>query len=234
MRIATPGKLATRPLHFIWIADCSGSMAVDGKIRALNTAIREAIPHMQNVAEENPNAEVFVRAVKFSDGAAWHIAEPTPLKDFWWSDLTAAGETHMGKALRMVADALKIPPMTDRAFPPVLVLISDGEPTDDFAAGLKALMAQPWGKKAVRIAIAIGEKTELDVLEQFIGNSEIAPLRANSPEMLVSYIRWASTVVLKAASSPASQSVGGMTGGGKVPIPKVIETDEDVTWEGTW
>ena len=35
------GELATRPLHFIWIADCSGSMSVDGKIQALNTAIRD-------------------------------------------------------------------------------------------------------------------------------------------------------------------------------------------------
>lgn len=38
------GELATRPLHFIWIADCSGSMSIDGKIQALNNAIREATP----------------------------------------------------------------------------------------------------------------------------------------------------------------------------------------------
>ncbi len=44
------GALASRPLHFIWVADCSGSMSVDGKIQALNNAIREAIPHMQQVA----------------------------------------------------------------------------------------------------------------------------------------------------------------------------------------
>ncbi len=37
-------------LHFVWIADCSGSMGLDGKIQALNNAIREAIPHMQQVA----------------------------------------------------------------------------------------------------------------------------------------------------------------------------------------
>jgi len=36
------GGLAGRPLHFIWIADCSGSMRADGKIQALNNAIREA------------------------------------------------------------------------------------------------------------------------------------------------------------------------------------------------
>ena len=41
------GELAARQLHFIWIADCSGSMGVDGKIEALNNAIDEAVPHMR-------------------------------------------------------------------------------------------------------------------------------------------------------------------------------------------
>ena len=72
------GELSTRPIHFIFIADCSSSMAGD-KISSLNTAIREAIPHMQTVAGENPNAEVLVRAVKFSDGAQWHISQPTKI-----------------------------------------------------------------------------------------------------------------------------------------------------------
>ena len=150
------GELATRPLHFVWIADSSGSMETDGKIQALNYAIRNAIPDMRKVADENPNAQVLVRAIKFSNGAQWHVSQPTDVADFEWTDLKAGGVTDMGKALSMVADQLKIPPMTDRALPPVLVLISDGQPTDNFESGLEALMDQAWGKKAVRIAIAIG------------------------------------------------------------------------------
>ena len=50
MTLRPGGELATRPLHFIWIADCSGSMAVDGKIQSLNTAIKEAIPSMQDLS----------------------------------------------------------------------------------------------------------------------------------------------------------------------------------------
>ena len=211
------GPMATRPLHFIWIADCSGSM-MDGKIQALNTAIREAIPHMRKVAQENPNAQVLVRAVRFSDGAYWHIAQPVPVEQFEWADLQATGATDMGKALKLVAEQLKVPPMTERALPPVLVLISDGQPTDDFAAGLNALLDLPWGKKAVRIAIAIGGDANLEVLRRFINNPEPPPLQANSPEKLVSYIRWASTAVLKSASSPHSEPKGASRGG-NVPIP---------------
>ncbi len=205
MRKRPGGALAGRPLHFIWIADKSGSMGIDGKIQALNHAIREAIPHMKEAANENPNAEVFARAAAFSDGAQWHISKPTPISDFKWKDLTAGGVTDMGKALNLVSDQLKIPPMTDRALPPVLVLISDGQPTDDFNAGLKNLLSLPWGKKAVRVAIAIGEDADLDTLQKFIGNVEIGPLQANNPETLKNYIKWTSTAVLKATSSPMSE-----------------------------
>jgi len=194
-------------------------MAAEGKIQALNNAIREAIPHMQKVADENPNAQVLVRAIRFSNGAQWHISQPTPVADFKWQDLSAEGETHMGKALQMVADQLKIPPMTDRALPPVLVLISDGQPTDDYQSGLKALMDQPWGKKAVRIAISIGADADQDVLQKFIGHSELMPLQANNPEALVRHIKWVSTAVLKSASSPASQTKDSPSPVANVPIP---------------
>jgi len=211
------GELATRPLHFIWIADASGSMAGD-KIHSLNFAIRDAIPHMQKVADENPNAQVLVRALAFSSGAQWTISQPTPIADFKWTDVKAGGVTDMGKALAMVAEQLHIPPMTERALPPVLVLISDGQPTDDFQTGLRALMDQAWGKKAVRIAIAIGDDADKDVLKEFIGNAEMEPLQANNPEALVNYIKWVSTAVLKSASSPASQTSAD-AGGANVPIP---------------
>src|SRR3954467_2127829 len=151
------GELASRPLHFFWICDCSGSMQADGKIQSLNNAIKEAAPHMQKAAEENPNAQVFVRAVRFSDGAQWHVAQPTLAADFRWTDLKAGGMTDMGKAITLVADQLRIPPMTERALPPILLLVSDGQPTDDYAAAVRDLLDLPWGKRAVRIAVAIGE-----------------------------------------------------------------------------
>jgi uncharacterized protein YegL len=225
MTLRPGGELATRPLHFIWIADCSGSMAVDGKIQSLNTAIKEAIPHMQDVADENPNAQVLVRAVKFSDGAQWHVSQPTDIADFRWDDLEAGGVTAMGMALGIVADQLKIPPMTDRALPPVLVLISDGQPTDDFTGGLQALMNEPWGRKAVRVAIAIGEDADQEVLKKFIGNPELRPLLANNPESLIKYIRWVSTAVLKSASAPASQTMAASVAGLNVPIPAMPDAD---------
>ena len=43
------------------------------RIESLNFAIRNSLPHLKEVAAENPNAEVLVSAVKFSSGASWHV-----------------------------------------------------------------------------------------------------------------------------------------------------------------
>ena len=94
------GGLAGRPLHFIWIADCSGSMQADGKIQALNNAIREAIPHLRDLAARNPHAQILVRALAFSSGTRWHVSEPTPVEKLVWPDLVAYGYTDLGAALK--------------------------------------------------------------------------------------------------------------------------------------
>lgn len=109
--------------------------------------------------------------------------------------------------------------MPERGLPPVLVLISDGQPTDDFNSGLKKLMDEPWGARAVRVAVAIGEDADMEVLQKFIGHSEVKPLRATNVADLVKKIKWASTSTLKAASNPASRTKDQADSGFNVPIP---------------
>jgi uncharacterized protein YegL len=197
------GELATRPLHFIWTLDCSGSMLAGGKIYALNNAIRDAIPLLAALAEKNPEAQVLVRAVKFSKGADWHIKEPTPVAQLRWEDLSAERErTDMGKALELVASALRMPPMVQRAMPPVLVLASDGNPTDDFEGGLAKLLAEFWGEHAVRIPIAIGRDADRRRLAKFGSSYEFGVLSADNPEALLDQIRFASTTAMQIASQP--------------------------------
>ena len=207
-RFTTPSKRSTQnerqsivqedpysfPLHFIWIVDCGSSMSGD-KMQSLNTAIRESIPEMRKIAQSNPHTQILIRAIKFSDGARWHIAQPTPIEEFQWVNLTGGGKRDIGEALFKVAEQLRVPPMGKRAIPPVLVLITDGSPSDNFELGLNALMAEPWGRKAVRIAIGIGANADYDRLQKFIGNPEIKPLHANNADQLVSYIKWADETI---------------------------------------
>jgi uncharacterized protein YegL len=223
------GAKARRPLHFMWIADCSGSMNSDGKIQALNNAIREAIPHLQDAAADNAYADILVRVMAFATGVRWHIGQPTPVQELSWVDLTADGYSDMGAALAEVAVQLRALPQEGRYLPPALVLISDGQPTDDFGGGLQALMDEPWGRNAVRLAVAIGRDADLGVLERFIGRPEIEPVSASNPEQLVQLIRWASTVASKVASAPR---LGGADGAAPSVRPPAIVDDPNAatTW----
>ena len=153
-----------------------------------------------------------MRAVRFSSGAQWHVASPTPVRDFQWKDLSAEGVTDMGAALGMVADALTVEQMGERGYPPVLVLVSDGQPTDDYKSGIAKVMATNWGRKSVRLAIAIGADADHGSLSAFVGDVERSVLKADNAESLTQYIKWVSTIV-GAVSSPASKTTP-VTGSG--------------------
>lgn len=232
------GELASRPLHFFWVVDCSGSMYGE-KIGAVNHAIQSTIPDMVEAANDNPNAQLLIRTLKFDSGATWVTANPVPVEDFAWDDLSAGGVTDLGKAFELLAAQLTIPPMTDRALPPVIVLLSDGQPTDNYKASLEKLLKLPWGKKAVRIAISIGQDADDDVLQEFTGNRELV-LQANNPQALVKMIKWASTAA-SLVSAPASRAgnvdLNDKSSGSNAPLildMNNIPNSEDIDAADVW
>lgn len=226
------GELASRPIHFFWIVDCSGSMYGE-KIATVNNTIEKCIPEMRSAAENNPNAQLLIRTLSFSTGANWLTTAPVPVEDYTWEDLDANGVTDLGKALELVAAQLAIPPMPARALPPVLVLLSDGQPTDNYKKGLDALQKMPWFRKAVKIAISIGQDADDDVLIEFTGNRELV-LQANNAESLAKMIKWASTTA-SMVSAPASRPMqapdaktGNVPSGNSLPADDPFAKPKDV------
>jgi len=195
MPVRPGGEYAGRPLHIVWLLDCSGSMAEGGKIEALNNAIREVAPAMRKAAEGNPEVQFYVRAIRFSSGASWHIEQPTKLTELRWVDLQADGETDLGQAFALLAEELENMPQNTRMLPPQIVLISDGKPTDDWRGALQGLLSIPWGRRAVRQAIAIGQDADHETLRKFVDNPERPVLRVDNAEQLVRSFRYVSTSV---------------------------------------
>lgn len=216
------GELASRPLHFFWVVDCSGSMMGD-KIATANFAIKDAIPGMCSAAEENPNAQLLIRTLRFETGAQWITSSPVPVDEFEWEPLQLGGLTSMGMAFDMLADQLEMPPMSEKALPPVIVLLSDGNPTDDYKTGLTRLLNLPWGHKAVKIAIAIGQDVDISILEEFTGNRELV-LQANNADQLAKMIKWASTVA-KQVSSPVSRPTQTDAAGTASNVPQMVDVN---------
>lgn len=193
------GAVSKRALKIFWLVDVSGSMHGE-KIATVNRAIKACIQPLIDEADDNHEAQMFVRAMKFGSSAKWHTQE-TPIEDFVWYDLDTGGLTSTGAALKLMAKELTVEAMGKRALPPVIILISDGEATDEYESGIEELLAQRWGQKAVRVAIAIGDDARIDELLKFCSNpKENPPLVAHKASELVKFIKWASVEVSKSVS----------------------------------
>ncbi|CAM3280548.1 VWA domain-containing protein [Nocardioides dubius] len=202
------GAVARRPLHLFFVLDVSGSMRRGGRIQALNNALAEVVPHLRDEARNNPHADVLIRVLAFANEAEWVVEVPTPIEQFRWQRLEAVpqGFTELGSAMELLAEALREVDQSHGAFPPAIILVSDGMPTESgtpFADGLSQVLATRSGTHAVRLALGVGRDADLTSLRRFIDNDDIPLLRADSPEQLIDYIVWASKVASRGASLPA-------------------------------
>lgn len=121
-----------RPLPVIVLADVSGSMSEDGKIDILNNALKSMI--LSFGAESKLRAEIQVGLITFGgEVAKEHLPLVAADRIAGVEAFRAQGRTPMGSAFEMACQLLedkeKIPA---RAYRPVLVLVSDGAPTDDW------------------------------------------------------------------------------------------------------
>lgn len=220
------GNMGTRDLHLFFLIDASDSMSYGGKAETLNNAIRESIPHIREVAKE-AEGSIKVHALTFSTGAKW-IANNVDIHQFSWENITTKGVTDMGRGFELLAEKLESDFQGERGYQPIMILLSDGLPTDAYEEGLGKLLGTYWGSKAIRISIAIGSDTDLDVLQDFIGDSfrgELKPLKAKNAVELRNYIRWASTTVSHASINPAK---------GTLPMPPTVDASpesEAVDWD---
>ncbi len=167
------GGVARRPLHFIVMADCSGSMKGE-KMQALNYALRSMLPHLVDWERDQLQAQLLIRILAFASMPNWYVPDPLPVAELSarWRNLeyVPMGRTNMGPAFRAVAEALGPDRLERRALRPAILLITDGLPTDPpggFEQGLAALLDIPAGRSALRLAVAIGRDASSEPLDRF-------------------------------------------------------------------
>ena len=186
-----------RTLKIFWLVDASGSMSGE-KIATVNRAIRDCIPEMQDVQKANKEAEMRVNVIKFghSGNESKWVERDVDINSFSWTDITDTnGYTPTGGALALVLEELAVERMGKKGLPPLIILMSDGGATDDYEKKLNDLLSDKWGKRSVRIPIAIGDDCDEDRLELFRSPKEGALLKAKNAKELTKLIRWASVTV---------------------------------------
>ena len=184
-------SIPRRKMTLFFMIDTSGSM-VGSKIGSVNEAIENVLPMIGEISDENPDAEINVAALEFSTGTHWLYDEPKEAKEFIWQKVEADGLTSLGEACEELNKKLSrnggFMSSPSGCFAPAIILLSDGGPTDNFEGGLKSLQGNSWYKNAIKIAVAIGNDADKEVLKQFTGSSE-AVITVHNIEALKKMIR---------------------------------------------
>ena len=213
-----------RTMTLFFLIDTSGSME-GNKIGAVNDAVVNVLPMLNDISETNPDAEIKVAALEFSNGVNWLYDEPKLAKDFIWQDVAASGLTSLGAACSELASKLSrsggFMQSASGSFAPAIILLSDGGPTDDYQSGLAKLKGNNWFKSAIKIAIAIGDDADKDVLKDFTGSSE-AVITVHNIDALKQIIR----VVAVTSSQIGSKS---STAGETTKQEQVVKDIQDAT-----
>jgi uncharacterized protein YegL len=230
-------QVARRTMVLFFVIDTSGSME-GSKIGTLNSVVEDVIPEIRQISNENTDAQIKIAVLEFSEGAKWHTSSPMDLAGYSWIYLNADGITDLGAACKTLNEKLSIDAfMGDVAgsFAPAIFLLSDGVPTDDYKKPLSDLWQNNWFKKAIKVAIAIGNDANKAVLKEFTGNSETV-LTVHSPEALRKMIRFVSLTASQIGSKSSSVGKAGVdeaTSKQEEFIKQIKNadiSDEDLVW----
>ena len=143
------------------------------KMGELNTVMEELIPEIRRVGEADTDVKVAV--LTFSTEVRWMYSNPIPIEDFEWARLRASGVTSMGAAFkelnhRMSRNSFLNSPSL--SFAPVIFLMTDGYPSDDYKEGLRELQTNSWYKFGLKAALGIGQEANDNILAEFTGSKD--------------------------------------------------------------
>ena len=197
-------EVPRRTMVLFFVIDVSGSMN-GAKIGTVNSAIEEIVPELKDISESNADAQIKIATLAFSTGTRWVDSEPVSADNFRWNYLDAYGVTDFGEACNQLNEKLSRNAFMKDAtgsFAPAIFLMSDGEPTDNYQHGLEKLKKNNWFRKAIKVAVAIGDDANTRVLADFTGNSE-AVITVHTPEALKKWIQFVSVRASEIGSKSA-------------------------------
>jgi uncharacterized protein YegL len=157
-----------RRLPVYLLLDCSGSMMGE-PIEAVKNGVQVMVSTLRN----NPQAieTAFISVITF-DSSARQLIPLTELSNFQMRDIQATGTTSLGEALRVLSNAIdtevaKTTPETKGDWKPLVFIMTDGMPTDDWKSGLAEFQKR---KTGIIVACAAGNNADTEALKAITDN----------------------------------------------------------------
>lgn len=202
-----------RRLPVYLVLDCSGSMSGEPIQQ-----VKNGVQMLVSALRQDPQAleTAFLSVITFDSSA--HEAVPlTDLPSFQAPNIAATGTTALGEALTLLADCAsrdvkKATPTQKADWRPMVFLMTDGSPTDDFQKGLTRFKKEKWG--AV-VACAV-DSADVSILQQIAGEA-VVKLDTSDSAALSAFFKWVTASI--STSSKSVQTGKEVEGLNQLPPP---------------
>lgn len=189
----------TRRLPVYLLLDVSGSMS-GAPIQAVEQGVRTLVSELQSDPQALETA--YLSVITFESNAQ-QIVPLTELMNFSTPNLSAAGGTSMGEGLALLSkcidnEVMKTTPDQKGDWKPLVFLMTDGEPTDNWEKAADALKQ----KKYNVIACAAGAGANAQLLKRV--TEIVVELDNLQPDDLKKFFKWVSSSI-KATSASVAQ-----------------------------
>ena len=194
MALMDGAEIAKKTMVIFFVVNTSKSMK-GSKIRTVNDAIEKLIPEIRRISAECADAQIKIAVLEYCTGVRWITAGgPVEADKFIWEELEAGGDSDFGAACKALNEKL-----SSKAFmggladfySPAIFWFTDSAPSDNWALELELLKQNGWFKHAIKVAIAIGEEANKDILREFTGTMETV-LEFHNTSMLMKFIKFVS------------------------------------------
>lgn len=194
-----------RRLPVYLLLDCSGSMMGE-PIEQVKNGVQVMVSSLRN----NPQAieTAFISIITF-DSSARQLVPLTELSNFQMKDIQASGTTSLGEALKVLSNSIdsevaKTTPETKGDWKPLVFIMTDGMPTDDWKSGLAEFQKR---KTGIVVGCAAGNNADTQVLKQITEN-----VVSISIDDITKFFQWvtASIGVSSTKVEDSGKEVGGL------------------------
>ena len=191
----------------VLVLDCSGSMQEENKIQLLNDGLKALAADLK----ADPIAARCGRVLIISfggDGNVEIMGDWTDAMDFTPPKLLAGGLTPLGAAMRCALDEVESQKSQMRAAGvsykrPIIMLLSDGEPTDDWRQVAAECKNAETAHKVNIMAIGIGDQANKETLGHFSNKGALSLSGLKFKELFI----WLSRSIRAVSGAPSGGTV---------------------------